>query len=145
MSIFIEKFGFEKRFFIFSLFYYYFFKHIFFIDKKVEENKMKHSFDVEFPQDSISDGFGTFWALLMAATSTYIIFEFHFFFHLPNVVFLAKFCSHLIRNAELVSVWLCVTTHSEQKLCGYGTEMLRAECAIGNNLQNLEITWNNLK
>ena len=61
----------------------------FFHRKKSRNKKLKHSFDVEFPQDSISDGFGTFWALLMAATSTYIILEFHFFFHLPIVTLLA--------------------------------------------------------
>ena len=48
--------------------------------KMRQKKKLQHSFDVEFCQDSIFDGFGTFWAVLKAATSTYIFFLIHFFF-----------------------------------------------------------------
>ena len=67
----------------FSIFY-------FFRRKKSGNKKLSLSFDVEFPQDSISDGFGTFRALLKAATSIYTIFMIHFFFSRPNVSLLAK-------------------------------------------------------
>ena len=65
---------FQLKFSIFDFFSFFFRR------KKSGNKKLSLSFDVEFPQDSISDSFGTFRALLKAATSIYTFLMIHFFF-----------------------------------------------------------------